>query len=64
MNIKANILIASFLTFLSGMVYSQDTSLLDRLYEDFSSNFVTLDISYVLEMSSTDITGEGTVEFQ
>ena len=64
MNIKANILIASFLTFMSGMVYSQDTSLLDRLYEDFSSNLVTLDISYVLEISSTDMLGEGTVEFQ
>lgn len=64
MNIKANILIASFLTFLSGMVHSQDTSLLDRLYEDLSSNLVTLDISYVLEMSSTDITGDATVEFQ
>lgn len=64
MNIKANILIASFLTFLSGMVYSQDTSLLDRLYEDFSSDLVTLDISYVLEMASADMVGEGTVEFQ
>lgn len=64
MNIKADILIASFLTFLSGMVYSQDTSLLDRLYEDFSSKLVTLDISYVLEMASADVVGEGIVEFQ
>ena len=46
------------------MVYSQDTSLLDRLYEDFSSDLVTLDISYVLEMASADMVGEGTVEFQ
>ena len=64
MNIKADILIASFLTFLSGMVYSQDTSLLDRLYKDFSSKLVTLDISYVLEMASADVVGEGIVEFQ
>ena len=64
MNIKANIILASFLIFVSGMVHSQDTSLLDRLYEDFSRNLVTLDISYVLEMASTDITGEGKVEFQ
>lgn len=61
---KANILIASFLTLMSGMVHSQDTSLLDRLYEDLSSDLVTLDISYVIEMSSADMTGVGTVEFQ
>ena len=64
MNIKANIILASFLIFVSGMMHSQDKSLLDKLYDDFSRNLVTLDISYVLEMSSTDITGEGKVEFQ
>lgn len=64
MNIKAGIIFTSLLTLLSGVMYSQDRYLLDRLYDDFSSKLITLDFSYVIDMSPMDISGEGTVSFQ
>lgn len=54
----------SFLMLLSGMAYAQDDTLLEKLYADFASKCITLDISYVMELPSSDITGDGMVEFQ
>ncbi|MBQ2113414.1 MAG: hypothetical protein II194_09385 [Bacteroidales bacterium] len=52
------------LMLVSSIARAQNTELLERMYDDFSSKFITLDISYVLEMSSTDLEGEGVVSFQ
>lgn len=52
------------LSLTAGLAYAQDTSLLERMYDDFSSEFSTLDISYVLEMLPADMTGEAVVSFQ
>ena len=62
-----NVLKYAFTGLLSLMVsltYAQDTALLDRLYDDFSSKLITLKFSYVIEMATSDMTGEGTVSFQ
>jgi len=53
-----------FLSLMVSLTYAQDTSLLDRLYEDFSSKLTTLNFSYIIEMTSSDVTGKGVVSFQ
>ena len=52
------------LSLTAGLAYAQDSSLLERMYDDFSSEFSTMDISYVLEMLPADMTGEAVVSFQ
>ena len=64
MKIHMKYLLASFLMILSGMAHAQNTSLLDRMYEDFASCCVTLDLSYVIVTGVSDINGKGTVAFQ
>lgn len=48
----------------SSLARAQDTALLERMYDDFSSRLTTLDISYVLEMLPADMTGNAVVSFQ
>lgn len=48
----------------SSLARAQDTALLERMYDDFSSRLTTLDISYVLEMLPADMTGKAVVSFQ
>lgn len=64
MNSILKFLALSFLMFMSGMAYAQDDTLLEKLYADFASKCITLDISYVIELPSSDIKGDGIVMFQ
>lgn len=57
-------LLPCILMSVSPFARAQNTELLERMYDDFSSKFTTLDISYVIEMYSTDLQGEGIVSFQ
>lgn len=55
---------AGLLSLVASLTYAQDTALLGRMYDDFSSALITLDVDYFIEMPSSDMIGEGVVTFQ
>ena len=57
-------IVVVFLSFVSGRLLAQDTSMLTRLYGKFSENLVTLEVDYSVKGAGPEVKGKAELQVQ